>query len=66
MHLNIDLANVYKTKSYAIQTSDRLKKIHVSKLDEVYVEQFIADLNQTKKGKKFNPYDDSKIISSDI
>jgi len=45
MHLNIDLTDIYKTKSYAIQTSDRLKKIHVSKLDRVYVEQFIADLN---------------------
>jgi hypothetical protein len=45
MHLNIDLTDIYKTKSYAIQTSDRLKKIHVSKLDRVYIEQFIADLN---------------------
>ena len=66
MHLNVDPNEIYKSKSYAIQTADRLKKIHVTQLDQVYTEQFIADLNQTKKARKISHFDESKVITSDI
>ena len=66
MHLNADSLDIYKSKSYAIQTADRLKKIHVTQIDEVYTENFIVDLNQTKKAKKTAHFDESKIIHSDI
>jgi hypothetical protein len=66
MHLSVGPTEVFKSKSYAIQTADRLKKIHVTHLDEIYTEQFIADLNQTKKERKFHILDESKLIASEI
>ncbi len=44
MHLALDLNEIYKTKSYASQSSNNVKKIHVNKLDSIYVEQFLGDL----------------------
>lgn len=36
MHLALDTNEIYKTKSFAIQSANIIKKIHVKNLDETY------------------------------
>ena len=66
MHLAPDVKEIYKTQSYAIQSNDRMKKINVTKLDDVYTDKFIMDINKVKTSRKLNNSEDFKLTNSDI
>jgi len=51
MHMALDSIEIYKTKSYAIQSSKIMKKIHVTNLDQTYTDLLIGDFNRTKRLK---------------
>lgn len=36
MHMALECNEIYKTKSYAVQSTNAIKKIHITNLDQIY------------------------------